>query len=146
MAANLDRAESALTAVSDIAYIRGIDSSGNSVRISKADLASVLGVKKALDFTVSANEEKNVTPLGGNINGGLLFVDIKDNANGACGICFLRRNGNHQMLTPSGLNDYLDFTAKGQDLTLYSGSYGLRINNVGSTSYVLNMMYLPFDL
>lgn len=43
MAANLDRAETSLTAVSDIAYIRGIDSSGNSVRISKADLASVLG-------------------------------------------------------------------------------------------------------
>ena len=43
MAANLDRAESALTAVSDIAYVRAIDSSGNSVRISKADLASVLG-------------------------------------------------------------------------------------------------------
>lgn len=43
MAANLDKAESSLTAVSDIAYLRGIDSSGNSVRISKADLASVLG-------------------------------------------------------------------------------------------------------
>ena len=50
MAANLDRAESALTAVSDIAYIRGIDSSGNSVRISKADLASVLGVKKLVSI------------------------------------------------------------------------------------------------
>jgi hypothetical protein len=44
MAANLDRAETSLTAVSDIAYIRGIDGSGNSVRISKADLANVLGV------------------------------------------------------------------------------------------------------
>lgn len=43
MAANLDRAETSLTAVSDVAYLRGIDSSGNSVRISKADLASVLG-------------------------------------------------------------------------------------------------------
>jgi hypothetical protein len=49
MAANLDRAETSLTAVSDIAYIRGIDGSGNSVRISKADLASVLG---ALDIGI----------------------------------------------------------------------------------------------
>jgi len=44
MAANLDKAENALTVVSDLAYIRGIDASGNSVQISKANLASVLGV------------------------------------------------------------------------------------------------------
>lgn len=43
MAANLDKAESSLSSVSDLAYIRGIDASGNSVKISKADLASVLG-------------------------------------------------------------------------------------------------------
>ena len=56
MAANLDKAESSLTAVSDIAYIRGIDSSGNSVRISKADLASVLGVKR-FDMTHTGRTE-----------------------------------------------------------------------------------------
>ncbi len=56
MAANLDKAESSLTAVSDIAYIRGIDGSGNSVRISKADLASVLGgIKKGQDLAVDVN-------------------------------------------------------------------------------------------
>ena len=53
MAANLDRAESALTAVSDIAYVRAIDSSGNSVRISKADLASVLGGFRFIDGTIT---------------------------------------------------------------------------------------------
>ena len=59
MAANLDKAESSLTAVSDIAYIRGIDSSGNSVRISKADLASVLGalvIKDNAGLVVSTDE------------------------------------------------------------------------------------------
>lgn len=58
MAANLDRAETSLTAVSNIAYVRAIDSSGNSVRISKADLASVLGAfngtKSTLDDPINA--------------------------------------------------------------------------------------------
>lgn len=67
MAANLDRAETSLTAVSDIAYIRGIDGSGNSVRISKADLANVLG---GLTF-------KNVLDAG---------VDIKQVARGIYGV------------------------------------------------------------
>jgi len=44
MAANLDKAESALTTVSDVAFVRAVDASGNSVKISKSDLASVLGV------------------------------------------------------------------------------------------------------
>jgi hypothetical protein len=59
MAANLDKAETSLTAVSDIAYIRGIDGSGNSVRISKADLASVLGGSQECtisDFNTFLNE------------------------------------------------------------------------------------------
>lgn len=43
MAANLDKSESSLSSVSDVAYVRGLDSSGNSVKISKSDLASVLG-------------------------------------------------------------------------------------------------------
>ena len=69
MAANLDRAESALTAVSDIAYVRAIDSSGNSVRISKADLASVLGVK----FLFGTIPQNRFIPADGdclNINDG----------------------------------------------------------------------------
>ena len=53
MAANLDKAESSLTVVSDIAYLRGIDSSGNSVRISKTDLASVLGVNNVYTFNLA---------------------------------------------------------------------------------------------
>ena len=62
MAANLDRAESSLTAVSDVAYLRGVDSSGNSVRISKADLASVLGVmqNKNIPQEKDLNDIKNV--------------------------------------------------------------------------------------
>lgn len=59
MAANLDRAETSLTAVSDIAYVRAIDSSGNSVRISKADLASVLGgIKTILTTSDNLNDIK----------------------------------------------------------------------------------------
>lgn len=70
MAANLDRAETSLTAVSDIAYIRGIDGSGNSVRISKADLASVLGDnylgqsygKQKIDNNTDLNLDSYKTP------------------------------------------------------------------------------------
>lgn len=58
MAANLDRAETSLTAVSDIAYIRGIDGSGNSVRISKADLANVLGAISGAFWPKSALKVK----------------------------------------------------------------------------------------
>ena len=56
MAANLDKAESALTTVSDLAYIRGVDASGNSVKISKSDLASVLGVNDRLHGSVAGGE------------------------------------------------------------------------------------------
>lgn len=72
MAANLDRAESALTAVSDIAYIRGIDSSGNSVRISKADLASVLGASH------SQTAIKNLASLQGKIG---VYVILSSDTN-----------------------------------------------------------------
>jgi len=44
MAANLDKSENSLTTVSTLTYLRGIDASGNSVKISTSDLASVLGV------------------------------------------------------------------------------------------------------
>ncbi len=44
MAANLDKSENALTNVTTVTYVRGIDASGNSVKISTANLASVLGV------------------------------------------------------------------------------------------------------
>ena len=67
MAANLDKAESSLTAVSDVAYIRAVDSSGNSVRISKADLASVLGVvsKVSCVANISAPSDlNNATDIG----------------------------------------------------------------------------------
>ena len=43
MAANLDKSENSLTSVSTLTYLRGIDASGNSVKISTSDLASVLG-------------------------------------------------------------------------------------------------------
>lgn len=60
MAANLDKAESSLSSVSDVAYLRALDSSGNSVKISKADLASVLGDKlmpiRHLGFTGDCND------------------------------------------------------------------------------------------
>lgn len=62
MAANLDRAETSLTAVSDIAYIRGIDGSGNSVRISKADLANVLGVYVVVPGTGTIDLNEQTTP------------------------------------------------------------------------------------
>lgn len=38
-----DVKESALSTASDCAYVRALDSNGNSIRISKADLASVVG-------------------------------------------------------------------------------------------------------
>lgn len=38
-----DVKESALSAKSDFAYVRALDSSGNSIRISKSDLTSVIG-------------------------------------------------------------------------------------------------------
>ena len=57
MAANLDKAESSLTTVSDVAFVRAVDASGNSVKISKSDLASVLGVGGEMkDLTTRANE------------------------------------------------------------------------------------------
>ena len=43
MAANLDKAENQLSQVSDFAYLRAVDGSGNSVQISKANIASILG-------------------------------------------------------------------------------------------------------
>lgn len=55
MAANLDKAESSLTTVSDLSFIRGIDSSGNSVKISKTDLASVLGVAHFESKTIATD-------------------------------------------------------------------------------------------
>lgn len=70
MAANLDRAETSLTAVSDIAYIRGIDGSGNSVRISKADLASVLGgIGKSTGTGTGSNSGLAQTVASGYLNG-----------------------------------------------------------------------------
>jgi hypothetical protein len=53
MAANLDKAESALTTVSDVAFVRAVDASGNSVKISKSDLASVLGVPFIKNVTIT---------------------------------------------------------------------------------------------
>ena len=43
MAANLDKAENQLSQVSDFAYLRAVDGSGNSVQISKANIATILG-------------------------------------------------------------------------------------------------------
>lgn len=43
MATNLDKSENTLTEVQSVSFVRGIDGSGNSVRISAANLASVLG-------------------------------------------------------------------------------------------------------
>ena len=43
MAQNLDKAENQLSKVSDFAYLRAVDGSGNSVQLSKADIARILG-------------------------------------------------------------------------------------------------------
>jgi len=43
MAQNLDKAENQLSKVSDFAYLRAVDGSGNSVQLSKADIAWILG-------------------------------------------------------------------------------------------------------
>ena len=60
MAANLDKAESSLSSVSDVAYLRAIDASGNSVKISKADLASVLGG----EFSIANSTAKQMLAYG----------------------------------------------------------------------------------
>lgn len=76
MAANLDKAESSLTTVSDLSYIRGIDSSGNSVKISKSDLASVLGVNIYQNHVITTRPafSKDVAVLDG--------ITIEDTYNG----------------------------------------------------------------
>ena len=43
MATNLDKSENTLTEVQSVSFVRGIDGGGNSVRISAANLALVLG-------------------------------------------------------------------------------------------------------
>lgn len=57
MAANLDKSENSLTSVSTLTYLRGIDASGNSVKISTSDLASVLG--EGANFNVSFSGDLN---------------------------------------------------------------------------------------
>ena len=59
MAANLDKSENSLTSVSTLTYLRGIDASGNSVKISTSDLASVLGVNKIIRTGGDANNFVN---------------------------------------------------------------------------------------
>jgi hypothetical protein len=82
MAANLDKSESSLSAVSDLSYIRGIDANGNSVKISKSDLASVLGARLFV-----ANYANNINTGDGTsgfwfINGYTLGAPLAENEYG----------------------------------------------------------------
>ena len=83
MAANLDKAESSLTTVSDLAYIRGVDASGNSVKISKSDLASVLGVNKYIkEFSVPGPDGYNSgIKADGGYQGQTLLVMYSEHSN-----------------------------------------------------------------
>lgn len=68
MAANLDKSENSLTSVSTLTYLRGIDASGNSVKISTSDLASVLGVARNI----------NPSDLNDVINPGVYWINNLD--------------------------------------------------------------------
>ena len=72
MAANLDKSENSLTSVSTLTYLRGIDASGNSVKISTSDLASVLGV-------AFMNKDGNGVSNDFNDFGTGVFIIAKDN-------------------------------------------------------------------
>lgn len=92
MAANLDKSENSLTSVSTLTYLRGIDASGNSVKISTSDLASVLGVP------VSGNV--GTTDLNTFISNGVYHSSDRNPTNGPSGagyglLCVFRGPGNH---------------------------------------------------
>lgn len=112
MAANLDKAESSLTTVSDLSYIRGIDSSGNSVKISKSDLASVLGGFKNVDF--------RYLPTSSGQSGDLDQANMFEHGYGfRCGWC---NNNNIPSLTfQSDLGYCIDFNMGAQLIFEYPG-------------------------
>lgn len=55
-----DKREDQLTTASDMAYVRALDSNGNSIRISKADLASVVAGLIENKFLHSYKKYENV--------------------------------------------------------------------------------------
>lgn len=66
-----DVKESALSTANDCAYVRALDSNGNSIRISKSDLASVVGgllsnaIPKSVDIgkVVSSNYDNDLNNI-----------------------------------------------------------------------------------
>ena len=63
MATNLDKSENTLTEVQSVSFVRGIDGSGNSVRISAANLASVLGAFGGVSQVVNVPPNSNMDSL-----------------------------------------------------------------------------------
>lgn len=70
MAANLDKSESALSSASDLSFARGIDASGNSIKISKENLQKALALSRnrKTSFTLadlhSAVTDQNLEKYG----------------------------------------------------------------------------------
>lgn len=85
-----DKREDQLTTVSDMAYVRAIDSNGNSIRISKADLASVVAgligtATPDKNGLMSANDKKyfNLISFGsGGTNRLIKIAEMRKTAGG----------------------------------------------------------------
>lgn len=123
MAANLDKAESALTTVSDLSFIRGIDSSGNSVKISKADLASVLGV-------ITGTPSLTTTPATYNVlAGSWVFLSYEYQNEYVMGFCgrtgFLRISGDLQEHLDITIS--FDYSSSVLTITAPGGMYGCNL-------------------
>lgn len=65
-----DIKENEMSTASDCAYVRALDSNGNSIRISKSDLASVVGglIFKTYTITATPNPSGSVSPWTHYIN------------------------------------------------------------------------------
>lgn len=136
MATNLDKSENTLTEVQSVSFVRGIDGIGNSVRISAANLASVLGVVKWKGSVTGVNTPVNTGISVNAGNGGETLLALCSGHSGAgnlttSAIYMLRfgYNGGNlsviQIARLSGASDAAEFTFAVSDNTLtVAGPHG----------------------
>ena len=100
MATNLDKSENTLTEVQSVSFVRGIDGGGNSVRISAANLALVLGAQR-LRVSPSPNGGVETIQLG-IPRAFVMFVWVNSTLNAPPAMLMAGRNGAISIMSGNG--------------------------------------------
>ena len=138
-----DRKENELTKANNFAYVRALDSNGNSIQISKSDLVSVLEELLPLGYA----EFKAISDRGLKItinenSASALIIDIFGNNSDGCGKCTLYLSFTNHIYYYEGKNPirYLKKKTNGDNIDFYMYhnsvflSYGAILNGNNNRS------------